>query len=128
MFLEAQWKLCLFGRFWNCCGARMLRLTTGSCQFPALTTILYGFTLSIPIASAMMFSLLNLFTDWLLWCVKVPIFGNTCSHHIWRDCIMRALHVTIFMVCMLSSGGNYPHSVPLIEAPALKVLIIILRV
>ena len=87
---------------------------------------MYVFTSSIPTASAMMFSLLNLFTDWLLLCVKVPIFGNICSHHIWRDCIMRALHVTIFMVCMFSSWGNYPHSVPLIEAPALKVPIIIL--
>ena len=116
MFLEAPWKLCLFGSLWKGCGARMLRLTTGSCQFCALATIIYIFTSSIPTASAMALSLLNLFTDWLLLCVKVPIFGNTCSHYIWRYCIMRALHVTVFMVCMLSSGGNYPHSVPLMEA------------
>ena len=92
----------------------------------ALATIIYVFTSSIPTASAMTLSLLNLFTNWLLLCVKVPIFGNICSHHMWRDCIMRALHVTIFMVCMFSSCGNYPQSVPLIEAPALKVPIIIL--
>ena len=91
--------------------AEVLRFTIGSCQSRALATIIYVFTTSVPTASAMALSLFNLFKDWLLWCMKVPIFGNICSHYIWSDCIMRDLHVRVFMVCMLSKGDDL-HSSP----------------
>ena len=44
-------------------------------------------------------------------CLRV--FGSTCSHYIRSDCIMRALHVRVFMVCMLCRGDSHT-LVPLI--------------
>ena len=44
------------------------------------------------------------------------IFGNTCSHYIRSDCIMRALLVRVFMVCMLCRGDD-PHSCPSHKSP-----------